>query len=623
MTTDLSKQRGFRLPFVLVFLATLALLALACAPAAQPTAAPEATAAPAAPEATAAPVATSAPSTGEVPTTGKHIETAGLRIFIPTGFVFGGPIIPPDPRQPRYGGIAVHAMAGDPPSLDPYHTTGTYTQQPTVQYYERLVHYSVAAGTDPFNSPIIPGLAESWGVSDDFLTYTFHLRKGVKFHNLPPVNGREMDAEDVKATWDLFMSAGSVIKPYFAKVDRVEVIDRYTVALHMKEVDPGMLTTLSELIRGYILPRELADPASRDRRLAGIGTGPFMADAPYEFKVGVRYKRNPDYWGFDEGGNRLPYVDGVSIVVMPDHAARLTAFRTGKIDWGATVGDPTAMRALLRTNPTTLVQEYVAPSVGFYAFRLDRAPWSDVRVRRAFSMALDYETTAQTLFGSSALGLGSPVSGYWHGSDDRLTTVTKVCECPWYTYDPQRAKALLAEAGFPKGFSPDLVFFAYTQSTIEQSELNGAYWKAIGVDVKIKSQDYTVFRVNIDIAGWEALSYSFIFPAPSSIYSAMGVMIPGGPANPMAGLPNDPKLTALAKGVIAAYDKDEATRNELVRQTRAYYLDQVFTLPVVSGVTYQVMPPRMRNFQSFTSTVVNLHRSWRQAWIDDAWSFAR
>ncbi len=602
----------------------LMLVALACAPATQPTVAPEATAAP---QATAAPEATAAPRALEISKAGKYVERAGLRIFIPEGFEFGGPIVPPDPRPPRYGGIPVAVHPGDPPSLDPYHTTSYLMDLTAATTYDRLVGFAEKAGVDPFNNPMIPQLAESWNIADDGLTYTFHLRKGVKFHNLPPVNGREMDAEDVKATLDWYKDTGSIIKSSFENVDRVEVVDKYTVALHLKGVDPQMLLTLAESVRGSIMPREVMNEASNQlRRAGGIGTGPFMVDKPYEFKVGITYRRNPDFWAFEEG-NRLPYLDGRKIVVIPDNSASLTAFRTGKVDYGASVpGGVVGLRTFMKGNPTTLVQEYVtiAPDSGScFCMRLDKAPWSDVRVRRAMSMALDYETIGQALNGQPALLMAGVISGAWYGSDDRLTTVTKECACPWYTYDPQKAKALLAEAGFPKGFSTTLEFFPYSQSSIEGAELYASYWKAIGVDAQIKSMDYTIFRPNVDRGGWENLSHSFLCCGSRTIYSSMFALTPGGPKNSQMGFINDPKLTALASQITASY-KDEAAQRVLLGQANAYYRDQVFGIPFVTGSVKSAFSPRLRNFQTNNKIpYVHYFRGWMWTWIDDGWSFAK
>ncbi|MSQ40627.1 MAG: hypothetical protein EXR55_03000 [Dehalococcoidia bacterium] len=130
-----------------------------------------------------------------------------------------------DPRTPRYGGTYVQGQENDPPSIDPYHTMATTMANSAGVVYERLIHGASDAGTDPTLDIRVPALAESWDIAEDFLTYTIHLRKGVKWHNIPPVNGRKLDAEDVQVTSDLLSGSGGVQKGFFAaSVDRVEVV---------------------------------------------------------------------------------------------------------------------------------------------------------------------------------------------------------------------------------------------------------------------------------------------------------------------------------------------------------------------------------------------------------------
>jgi len=620
MSFGRSVSNAPRVIVLLSLIAALALLALACAVPQAPTAAP--TQAPleaAPPQATA--VAGAVQLEGIViPTTGKYVERAGLRIFIPEGFSFGGPTIPPDPRAPRYGGTLITYSAGDPPSIDPWHTATTQMLLPMSVVYDRLVHGPVGPGVDPALYSTVPGLAESWEVSEDLLKYTFHLRKGVKWHNLPPVNGREFDAEDVKFTFDLFTSPLSVQRGFLEAVDRVEVVDKYTAVFHMKRVNPGILGVFATPGRGYILPRESADI---NRKVKAIGTGPFMVTADYEYKVGITERRNPDYFEFDGAGNRLPYLDGYRVVIIPDSSAALTAFRTGKIDRGPTL-TPFALRGLMKTNPTTIVQESFGSPYGNTAtgFRLDKDPWKDARVRRAMALAIDFETVAKTIF---EVPFDSPsyVPGAWIGQpSNSIAALTKDCGCPWYTYDPKRAKELLAEAGFPNGLTTSLEAHFYGDvARTEMYELLATYWKTIGANVKINQLDLTIFRGNLERAAWTDLAFIFIVPTPASMDAVVEAFVPGNGANPLTGLVNDERLTALAKEFQASY-KDGARQKELFKQIRAYWLDQVFSIPLAKGVSYSYSAPRLRNWQPTSSFLIT--SDWRVAmvaWIDDDWAF--
>ena len=618
-------------------LLALALVALACAPAEEPTA----TSAPAAvveeeeameeetaviaEEEEAMEEETAAIAEVEAaPTGGKYIERAGLRIFLPEGYTYGAPSIPADPRSPRYGGTGIKHAVGDPPSLDPFHTTSSEMMKASGLIYDRLIHTPVGPEVDPFAHILVPGLAESWEVSDDFLTYTFHLRKGVKFQNVPPVNGRELDAEDVKASFDLFTHPESVMQGFFGAVDRVEVVDKYTAAYHMKRAFTGMVDVFATTGRGFIVPREMADPASDARRRSGIGTGPFMVDGLYEFKVGVTMRRNPDYWVSDDRGNQLPFLDRYKLAIISDASAATTAFRTGKIDDGPGV-NPEQLASLARTNPNILVQEMNSNpyAVWAYGFRLDKEPWTDVRVRRALSMAIDYETMSRTVYDIPFSGVNY-VPGVWIGEDESVETMTQTCGCPWYQYDPEGAKALLAEAGYPDGLNVTYEYddFGYVDIA-EETELVGSYWAEIGANVALQDLDYSVFRAGVEAGSWADLGMNFNFPYASSMTEVVQVFVPGHTANPTTGRVDDPELSALVEEFLAAW-KDEARSKEVYGEIRAYWLDQVFTIPRGEGREYRYFAPRLRNYQPRGDLLAaEVARMWVTAWIDDTWDFAR
>ncbi|MSQ40261.1 MAG: ABC transporter substrate-binding protein [Dehalococcoidia bacterium] len=601
----------------------LALLALACAPAAEPQAAQEpavpapaevAAPAPAAPA--EAPVAAVVPA---APEGGKYIDRAGLHMFVPKGSEYGAPIIPADAREPRYGGTLTQALAGDPPNIDPYSTTATFSYTPTGHLYDRLVHLPVGGGVDATVQTFVPGLAESWEVDENFMNFTFHLRKGVKFQNLPPVNGREFTSDDVLFTYDLFTSAGSVQKGFFLDVNKVETPDKYTVIYHMKTPSPGFLSVLSQVGRGYILPR---GSENINRKITAIGTGPFIAATDYEYKVGIDQRRNPDYWATDQRGNRLPFLDRFLVRIIPDSSARTAAFRTGKIDVGASVGNPTEAKALLRTNPTTLIREGTTPfGTADVGFRLDKAPWSDVRVRRAMSLAVDYEALSQTLYEVPFDG-SVMISGAWYGSNNTIATLTKECSCPWYQGpDVKQAKALLAEAGYPNGFTTTYEYFIYSQQHTSNAELLAEYWRQIGVTVQIKSMDYSIWRANLDKGAWPDITgWSFIFPYPSSMYGAVAQVVPGRAGNSNMGWVFDPKLTALVADFDTLY-KDASKQTNVLKQIRAYVLDQVYGVPWSAGHSYSAFAPRLRNYTPIISILTAEYRLAVGAWIDNDWAF--
>ncbi|MSQ41114.1 MAG: ABC transporter substrate-binding protein [Dehalococcoidia bacterium] len=592
----------------------LALLALACAPAAQPEAAPAGQASPEQVAATATPVQELiSAQAGRPSEEGTYVERAGLRFFIPKGYALAGPSIPADPREPRYGGIFTHAAAGDAPSLDAHDTTGSQAYNRTSSLFDRLIHFPVGPGIELYGQEIIPGLATSWEISDDFMTYTLHLRQGVKWPNVPPVNGREFTSEDVVFTINYYQEPDSVIKGRYAAIKNVEAVDKYTVVLHMKEMDLSLLDgTLAEIPRGYMLPKE---HKQLNRRVRIIGTGPFVMEGDYEFKVGLNARRNPDYWLKDAQGKQMPYVDGWRTRVMDDASARLAAFRTGKIDVGAPTGSPQAARDLLKSNPNTIVRESIGvQSLVGVGFRLDKEPFNDVRVRRALSLAVNYDEWARTLYEIGA----SPsvmINGYFTGEPNTPENYGE-----WYQYNPQKAKALLAEAGYPNGLTVTVEYFIYDPTHTETHELLTSYWKAIGVTSQIKSMDYTIFRTNLDKGTWTDLSgWAFTVPFPSSVYTLVAPLVPGGPQNTNMGNLNDPEVTRMVKEIQALY-KDTAKQTALLKQLRRRLIDQVYEIPWQYGHSFAASQPWLRNYPP--DTQVNRNEVSRQAayaWIDDDW----
>ena len=346
----------------------------------------------------------------------------------------------------------------------------------------------------------------------------------------------------------------------------------------------------------------------------------------YQYKAGIQVRRNPDYRETDKAGNRFPYVDGVKFVIIGDHAARLAAFRTGKVDTALGFpATPTFMRDLLRVSPTTLIQERTSArtAVDGLSVRLDKEPWNDVRVRQALALAIDYETASQTIYEVPFNGTTTGISSAWYGEPgNTIAKLTKECGCPWYSYDPQRAEALLAEAGYPDGFTMSFEYFPFSQAYGEMFELIGSYWSQIGLDVQQLIPDFSIWRSNIDVGGWTDVSWSYIAPPPGSPSAAVQPVLPGNSGNGNLGRVNDPKLTALAEEFLASY-QDSQRQNDLLKEMRSYYLDQVYTLPIPYGHQYTAFAPRLRNYQPSTHPLVGAdYRHFIQVWIDDTRSFA-
>src|SRR5688572_3302387 len=251
---------------------------------------------------------TAAPATGDKPIPFAYAAPALIK-ELDAKFAFPPPV-PAAP--PRHGGV-LHVPTGVLRAIDPS-TVGYGTEVALV--YDTLLEwettwYFPAAQTTPM---IRKTLAESWEMIDP-ATWDFRLRQGVKFHNLPPVNGREMTAEDVKYSYDLLKD-----KPGYANrailIKDVEVRDKYTVRFHLKSPDTNFYLNNVNSFSPVIVPREAVEaPGGLGKH--PVGTGAFMLKE-FVSGEGALLVRNPDYYLRDKDGRQLPYLDAIRLIFTRD-----------------------------------------------------------------------------------------------------------------------------------------------------------------------------------------------------------------------------------------------------------------------------------------------------------------
>jgi peptide/nickel transport system substrate-binding protein len=258
---------------------------------------------------------------------------------------------------PKRGGI-LRVRGYDPVHFDHHLTTNFKTNTTLSFIYSRLVRHKVGAEVKPGTFIVEPDLAERWEAPDD-TTYVFSLRKGVRWHNKPPVNGRELVAEDVKFTFDRFLKEkGNQDRELLESVDRVEVVDRYTVKFLLKEPYVWLVNTLAYPRSMWIIAPEVVDTfGDLKKPETAIGTGPFLLER-YEPNVKTVLKRNPDYFRTGQ-----PWVDGVEWLVLEDPSSGLAMYRTGQLDcgpwhqWSVRQED---LEAIQKSHPHLMYQDVLA-----------------------------------------------------------------------------------------------------------------------------------------------------------------------------------------------------------------------------------------------------------------------
>src|SRR5216683_1307397 len=323
--------------------------------------------------------------------------------------------IPASTKPPKRGGTMARASAWDPPVIDPRLTQSIGLFQFAGLVCNRLLRYRFtdeATGTNDLT--LVGDLAESWEAQPGHRVWTFKLRQGVKWQNVAPLNGRELVAADVKSCYEGYAKEG-VQSFTFQEIEGMETPDKYTLRIHLNTPNVLFAQNLAEPV-AVIFPREVLEEDG-DLKKRMIGTGPFVLKE-HTRKVRVALARNPDY--FDRG---RPYVDAYDILSTPDAATRLAAFRTGQSDviW---LASPSEVETVRKTNPAAVVQSYHNTLAPFgVALAQDKPPFTDVRVRRALSMAIDRQKQVDTLFeGHGIRGWGVPYLYY----QDQMPTAAEL-----------------------------------------------------------------------------------------------------------------------------------------------------------------------------------------------------
>ncbi len=342
------------------------------------------------------------------------------------------PLYGPDPEEEIRGGTLTYGSLVEPPALDPFHQGADARIRVTTLIYQGLFY-------EGMDGPV-PLLAEDYEVSEDGLTYTFHLREGVTFHT-----GEDMTAADVKYSYDYIRDPdnGSPGAGDFNMISEINVIDDYTVEFVLSHPNASLPMTLGNKY-GAVVPEGTFDEEGARTSLnqTSVGTGPFQI-SNYETNSYLELAAFEDYW--QEG---LPYLDGITYLYMPNNAALLVALRNGRID-AAQLGRPQDAEQL---EDSEVVNVERWPSLGQKAIDLDSTygPLENLKVRQAIALAVDKQEIMQAAIG----GYGTVINSIVAGMQDSWGVPAE--ELEFVGHDPERAQELLAEAGFEDGFDLEL-----------------------------------------------------------------------------------------------------------------------------------------------------------------------
>lgn len=415
---------------------------------------------------------------------------------------------PDMPTEVRSG--LVYCLEGSPESLNPQLvTSGTTIDATSRQLFDRLVDI------DPEDGRFIPALATHWEIRSDGLSYTFFLRPDVQFHHTDYFEpSRPLNSTDVRFSFERVMNSehpfhavGGGEYPYFQTVEWHQRVARITtptpdqVVFYLRQRDSSFLSNVATDF-AVVHSAEYADQLLKQQQPQRIdshpiGTGPFKF-REYRKDVFLRYYRHAEYWGQASSLEQLVFD------IEPNNAKRMAKLLTHECD--ITAYPRIAELELISKRDDVKVQEQTSMNVGFWAFNTQKPPFDQAKVRRALSMAINRDAILQAVYYNHAHTAHSLLPPTSWGFNPAVMSVP---------YDPTAARELLAEAGYPFGFSMDIwampVQRLYNPNATRMAEMIQADLAQIGVRVSIVTLEWNAFRRQLRqgehdsvLLGWNA-----------------------------------------------------------------------------------------------------------------------
>lgn len=393
-------------------------------------------------------------------------------------------------QQPKRGGIWKDALSTNPPELDPIIATDTTSAEVGYQLFETLVEISP-------DGDLVPLLAESWEVKDGGKRFIFHLRKGVRFHSKTEGGkwtanaGREVTAYDW--VWSLnYLADPKVNSPRAYFIDMVKgyddyrkgktkeiagirAVDRWTLQIELDYPFAAFLGVVAynSLV---VLPREDVAKLGKNFNFHPVGTGPFVFES-WKQDDKLVLSRNNAYWKKDKWGNQLPYLNGIEYRIIVDENIQYTEFKLGNL-YQTVVTDPYYQEA--KSGKVGVFKEIPQPGTYYYGMNITSPPFNDKRIRQALNYAIDRKKLIDLVRNGRATPAKGVLPPGMPGYNPNLKG---------YDYNPQKAKELLAAAGYKNGVDVTLV---YNTSVIHKpvAEALQAQFAQVGIRVTLRNIDW-------------------------------------------------------------------------------------------------------------------------------------
>ncbi len=543
--------------------------------------------------------------------------------------------------EPQYGGIITVVRPSISSVFDNAVVRAPMTDT-TLIVYEQLIFLDWSkgpAGTGEIDWAGVvykfqgfgPQLAESWEIPE-IGTWVLKIREGVHFgydqNNEASrlVNGREFTADDVvynvrRYHTDPDFPNGWVrgALPAMSAAVEIEKTGPWEVTLKTPE-DPfnGFFwVTWGGASQHMFAPEVIKEYGDANDWRRAVATGPFLL-VDFVADSQATYVRNPNYWGKDPvglgEGNQLPYADGIKLLAIPDTSTRLAAMRTGRTDWVTDIGFEDA-QPLLQANPDLKYNEYI-PYGRTVSMRIDNEelPFQDIRVRQALMMATDYESLKSDLFQGKAEIVVHPVPPSYSWLHTPMEELPEAVQ-KLYKYDPEGAKALLADAGYPEGFQTSIVVQNILSDVDWVSALK-AMWDKVGVGVEIVPVEGVAYQSIVSARSWEGMIFGTA--GVNTLYTVILALSEYRGAARNWVIKDQYIIDQYAEMQANVFINMQRT-DEIYRDMVPYIMEKAYVIPIPTPYSYTIWQPWIKNYHGEKASGLLAVDLWPQhVWVDEA-----
>ncbi|KEQ07801.1 ABC transporter substrate-binding protein [Pseudorhizobium pelagicum] len=476
------------------------------------------------------------------------------------GTAFSGPALA--------AGKLTLSSSQDPGSWDPVDTFLVAWAAVSTNIFDGLTY----RGPD---MELVPGLAESWEELDEGKRIRFTLRQNVAFHNGEPFN-----AEAVKYTFDRLLGEEGAKGPQrsnYIAIESVEVIDEYTVDMKLTTPDPVLLTKLAGYGAMIVPPKYIEEKGEDFFNLNPVGTGAFKF-VSYEPKVGIKLEANADYWG------GAPKLSELEYRFITEPATAVAELQAGRVDIVIPPIIPIGMIPVIEADDNLEIVSVPGPTVDALRFNTRDGITADPRVRKAIIMAVDRKTIVESILAGQGAEIATFQSALSFGHDPELAPLP---------YDPEAAKALLAEAGVAAG-SPLQIDIRGNDATMnEVAQVVASFLQMVGLNATIQPYETNVLLNDIIPQGktgamfqqkWGGWTFDYDNTAYSMYHS-------GEKWNPYE---TDETLDEMLESQRPLTDRAE--RERILKEIGAYIADRALELPLYNSNAIYGVSKRVQNF---------------------------